>query len=1048
MGRVMGYDDLIQQIEDAGRRLAAMEERANDSGEHTAVRVKALDELSGALEELHVASEELRQQQEELAAARQVAEGERQRYQDLFDLAPDGYLVTDPEGVIREANRAAAAMLGVDPELLMGKPLVVFVGKNDRKAVRVCLARLGAETGSVERFEIDMQPRHGTPFPAATTVSTVCDATGHCIRLHWSLRDVTERKRAEEKIIWLASFPALNPNPIFEVDSDGRVHYANAAAMRVASDLRERGLPHPWLADLPSVVAGLRRTDRNALVREVNVGGRWYQQWLDYLPEISRVRAYCLDITEHRRAQEALHESQEELKRAQKVAHLGSWRWDVQHSAFLCCEETYRIFGIPQGAPVTYEAFLGIVHPDDRAYVNQRWTAALRGEPYDIDYRIVVGDSVQWVRGRAELEFDKDGTLLGGVGTVQDITERKRDEAALQHAHDTLTGQLAERTAESTRASHILQAEIAGRGESKEEILRLGQALERRAVELVALDRVGRTLTASLRLESVLGLLLSEVRTLLGTEGAALLRHDADTNELVFVATEGAGLEQLLHARLPATAGIVGTAFSEKRGVLVADVRSHPRLYRNLPGFSAVRPRSMMAVPMVFKGVAIGVLATINKVEGAFNENDAQMLSAIANAAAVAIENAQLYAAEQSRRRQLEAVRAVTNEITRELDLAKVLQLITRHAGELIGSRPGKIWLWDEQEQFLVPAIVPIGSEWLHGQRLRLGEGLVGSVAEQGHGMIVNEYDRWSKAVPDVVARGAISAVIGESLHYHDHLLGVLVVDNEGTGRAFTQEDSDTLTLFASHAAVAIQNARLFQEVEAGRAHLERLSHRLVEVQENERRHLARELHDEIGQTLTGLKLMLEKSARDSTENAREGQQDAQALVSDLLTHVRDLSLQLRPAMLDDLGFLVALTWYLERYGDRTGIKATLKHIGLEGRRFPIEVETAAYRIVQEALTNVARHAKVGEATVRAWAGEEMLGVQIEDRGIGFDVAAVLAAPASTGLAGMHERASLLGGRLLVESMPGNGTHITAEFSLGTGHSKAGWTIGKSGEGA
>ena len=306
-----------------------------------------MGELSSALEELHVASEELRQQQEELAAAGQAVEAERQRYQDLFEFAPDGYFVTNPEGTIQAANRAAASLLGAAQEFLVGKPLLVFIGKDDRKAFRVRLARLGAESGSVQRLEIDMQPCHGTPFPAATTVSTVRDAAGHCIGLRWSLRDVTEHKRAEEKIIWLASFPALNPNPILEVDSEGCVHYANAAAMRAASDLRERGVPHPWLADLPSVVAELRGEDRNSLVREVKVGGRWYEQWLDYLPEISRVRIYCLDVTERRRAQEALHESREELKRAQAVAHLGSWRWDVRHNEFIWCDETRRIFGIP-----------------------------------------------------------------------------------------------------------------------------------------------------------------------------------------------------------------------------------------------------------------------------------------------------------------------------------------------------------------------------------------------------------------------------------------------------------------------------------------------------------------------------------------------------------------------------------------------------------------------------------------------------------------------------------------------------------------------------
>ena len=131
---------------------------------------------------------------------------------------------------------------------------------------------------------------------------------------------------------------------------------------------------------------------------------------------------------ERRKAEEALRQSEKDLKHAQAVAHIGSWRLDMQQNELLWSDETYRMFGIPKGTPLTYEAFLATVHPEDREYVDQNWTAALRGEPYDIEHRIIVDNSVKWVRERAVLEFDKKGTLLGGFGTVQDITERKKVE--------------------------------------------------------------------------------------------------------------------------------------------------------------------------------------------------------------------------------------------------------------------------------------------------------------------------------------------------------------------------------------------------------------------------------------------------------------------------------------------------------------------------------------------------------------------------------------------------------------------------------------------
>ncbi len=144
------------------------------------------------------------------------------------------------------------------------------------------------------------------------------------------------------------------------------------------------------------------------------------------------------DITRRKRLEKELQESQMDLARAQTVAHTGSWRLDIRRNELLWSDETYRIFGIPQGTPMTYEAFLATVQPDDQKYVDQEWTAALHGQPYDIEHRIIVEDNVKWVREMAELEFDGRGLLLGGFGTVQDITERKKIEKNLRETKEYL----------------------------------------------------------------------------------------------------------------------------------------------------------------------------------------------------------------------------------------------------------------------------------------------------------------------------------------------------------------------------------------------------------------------------------------------------------------------------------------------------------------------------------------------------------------------------------------------------------------------------------
>lgn len=210
---------------------------------------------------------------------------------------------------------------------------------------------------------------------------------------------------------------------------------------------------------------------------------------------------------------------------------------------------------------------------------------------------------------------------------------------------------------------------------------------------------------------------------------------------------------------------------------------------------------------------------------------------------------------------------------------------------------------------------------------------------------------------------------------------------------------------------------------------LQALSGRLVAVQETERRAIARELHDQIGQILTGLSLTLALGKRLTGEALARNQGQAEELVQDAISRVRQLSLELRPAMLDDLGLLPALIWHFQRFTAQTSIRVELRHT-LTGQRFSPEIETASYRIVQEALTNVARYAGVNEARVYLWTRRGWLYVQIAEDGAGFVPEQALTSYTSSGLTGMQERAALLGGRFRMESALGAGTCILVEFPV------------------
>jgi signal transduction histidine kinase len=166
-----------------------------------------------------------------------------------------------------------------------------------------------------------------------------------------------------------------------------------------------------------------------------------------------------------------------------------------------------------------------------------------------------------------------------------------------------------------------------------------------------------------------------------------------------------------------------------------------------------------------------------------------------------------------------------------------------------------------------------------------------------------------------------------------------------------------------------------------------------------------------------------------STSDLRTELFHIQEMLSQLLKQVRDLSLDLRPALLDDLGLFPALLSHFDNYTALTCIQVNFKHNGLDGRFAP-EIETAAFRIIQEAMTNVARHANVTEVDVRLWANEQILGLQVEDHGKGFNPLAIQLARPTIGLSGMQERATLCGGQLEIDSEPGVGTCLTAEFPL------------------
>jgi PAS domain S-box-containing protein len=222
------------------------------------------------------------------------------------------------------------------------------------------------------------------------------------------------------------------------------------------------------------------------------------------------------------------------------------------------------------------------------------------------------------------------------------------------------------------------------------------------------------------------------------------------------------------------------------------------------------------------------------------------------------------------------------------------------------------------------------------------------------------------------------------------------------------------------------EQRRASDELRASHARLSELSRQLVQVQESERRAIGRELHDQIGQMLTAIKITLEIASQLPPEAATQKNQQAQAIASDLLKRISQLSLELRPPMLDDLGLVPALLWHLTQFQEHSGLRVDFKHSGAEDLRFNLEIETTAYRLIQEALTNVARHARATLVRLKVQVREAGMDLEIEDNGQGFNTEAALAQ--NRGVSSMHERARLLGGALQIASQAGHGTKITVQL--------------------
>jgi PAS domain S-box-containing protein len=397
----------------------------------------------------------------------------------------------------------------------------------------------------------------------------------------------------------------------------------------------------------------------------------------------------------------------------------------------------------------------------------------------------------------------------------------------------------------------------------------------------------------------------------------------------------------------------------------------------------------------------------------------------------VAFENAELYEAEARARKLAETLSAASLALTQTLDLDTTLYTLLDLLGQVVPYDRSQVMLPHDEHRFVVRATG--GSDAVVDP-----EGIIGTMVEiAGNPHLVElttaqaslvipdtrEYPGWTGCPGD----GKVLSWLGLSLVAGNRVIGICGLHKAEPG-FYNEQHVQLAEALAAQAAVAIQNAWLFQQVRAGRERLRALSRRLVEVQESERRYIARELHDEAGQALTSLMVglrLLERQAH-RREAVIAGVEELVQMVDRVIDNLHRLSMHLRPASLEHLGLVAALRQYAESISDQHGLTLQFETVGLT-ERLPSDMEASLHRIVQEALTNVVRHARASRVDVLLKQRGDNLIVLVEDNGVGFDVAAAEQSE-RLGIFGMRERTEMLGGTLTVESSPGAGTTLLLEI--------------------
>jgi GAF domain-containing protein len=561
---------------------------------------------------------------------------------------------------------------------------------------------------------------------------------------------------------------------------------------------------------------------------------------------------------------------------------------------------------------------------------------------------------------------------------------------------------------------------------------RLFEQEQKRRRQVEAIRDVAAEIARELDLVRVLELTFERAIDLIRGSFGWVYLWDETTQTLVPSATTVPLARDFTHRRRMGE-GASGIAAQTRQAVIVND---YPEWEHALPRAGAMfYAQAALAAPILYQERLVGVITIIRlDKDDPFSQDELELLSLFADHAAIAIENARLYQREQQERQQLEAIRDLTSDIIRELDIETVMKLTILRARSLANCQTGVMFLWDESTRLLrrmtAVGFVDVGPT----PPVKLGQGLSGQVARTRQGAFENDYGRAPYRLGYVMERADMQAAMCAPISFNDRFIGVVTVGRTTKDHPFTGEDLELLCLFADHAAIAIENARLYAELSDRAGQMKLLVGKLLRAQDEERRRVAYEVHDSLAQVAAATHQHLEALAalnEPGTDAGRHELEAARQTAQQTVREARRVISGLRPTVLDDLGLASALRQEVEAL-KREGFTVSYEE-NLGSKRLAQEVETTLFSVGREALTNVRKHAGATRVEVHLSLKMKSIHLDIQDWGRGFDSSRRRSRSDDReriGLRGMEERVSWLGGQLNLKSQRGKGSRVSVEVPL------------------